>query len=111
MLKPWPSSGSDSAQVPRTGFWGRMRQWWQGTPSQQSWGQNVRAIPWLQNGGMSIVKGIPVPTTNNTSTSETHIGSFTVNTEPRANPYSMAAQIKDAVQRSNIMDNANWGPN
>ena len=76
-----------------------------------AWGQNVRAIPWLQNGGMSVIKGIPAPVSNRSSTSETHIGSFTVNTEPRSNPYSMAAQIKDAVQRSNIMNSANWGPN
>lgn len=77
----------------------------------QAWGQNVRAIPWLQPGGMSIIKGIPQPVTNNSSTSETHIGSFTVNTEPRSNPYAMAAQVKDAIQRSNMMDNNNSGPN
>lgn len=102
--------GSDSGAANFKDRWG---QWPSGanSPSSDGWGQNVRAIPWLQKGGMSMIKGIPSPTTNNSSTSETHIGSFTVNTESRSNPYGMAAQIKDAVQRAGIMDNSNSGPN
>jgi len=76
------------------------------------WGNNARAVPWLDLNIPGLIKGIQTTnTTNNSSTAETHIGSLTVNTEPRSNPWGIANQIKEAIEREGLVGESNSGPN
>lgn len=83
-----------------------------GGGAKDSWGNNARAIPWLNPGSLSLIKGMQTNNTStSTSTAETHIGSLTVQTEPRANPWGIANQIKESIERVGSTAEVEGGPN